>query len=62
MSAELPPGPVAAVADGRAVLFLGAGASRGAKNDKGDNIPDSTELAARIVQAFLGKEYEGYDF
>jgi tetratricopeptide (TPR) repeat protein len=62
MSAELPRELIAAVADGRVVLFLGAGASRGAKDDGGNDIPTAAELAAKIVETFLGKEYEGYDF
>jgi hypothetical protein len=62
MSAELPRELVASVAEGRAVLFLGAGASRGAKDDKGADIPTAAELADKIVESFLGKEYEGYDF
>ena len=62
MAAELPRELVGAVAEGRAVLFLGAGASRGAKDDKSRDIPTATELAAELVAMFLGKAYEGYDF
>jgi len=59
---KLPPELISAVAEGRAVLFLGAGASRGARDDRGQDIPDADQLAAKIVEAFLGKEYEGFDF
>jgi hypothetical protein len=62
MSTELPRELIVAVAEGRTVLFLGAGASRGARDDSGKEIPTANELAAEIVRSFLGKDYEGYDF
>jgi cold shock CspA family protein len=59
---DLPKELVEAVSEGRAVLFLGAGASRGAKNDQGDEIPTAGGLAELIVQKFLGTDYAGSDF
>jgi hypothetical protein len=53
---------IAAVVEGRAVLFLGAGASRGARNSKGKHIPLANDLAAELVDRFLGAEYGGCDF
>jgi hypothetical protein len=61
MTIELPKELAAAVQEGRAVLFLGAGASRGAMDDKHQMIPDGTELANILTKAFLGDDYEGLD-
>lgn len=58
----IPSGLVAAVSEGRAVLFLGAGASRGATAGNGENIPLASDLAAELVNKFLTKDYEGIDF
>jgi hypothetical protein len=44
------------------VLFLGAGAARGAVKPGGGQILDAPELAKRIVSGFLGTEYAGLDF
>jgi tetratricopeptide (TPR) repeat protein len=44
------------------VLFLGAGASRGAKDGTGREIPDGGGLAEKLVNEFLGDDYKGYDF
>ena len=46
---------------GNVVLFLGAGASYGAKNKIGDTIADGKKLADLIAYKFLGKEYIGKD-
>ena len=62
MASTLTPALIAAVAEGRAVLFLGAGASRGAKNDKGNEIPLASDLANELVEMFLGPPYRGSDF
>jgi hypothetical protein len=51
-----------AVRGGRVVLFLGAGASRGAVKPGGAEIPGAPELAKRIVSEFLGPDYEGASF
>src|SRR5262245_60038882 len=58
----LPDDLIAAGVEGRAVLFLGAGASRGARNGKGEHIPLANDLAAELVDRFLGPEYKGSDF
>jgi tetratricopeptide (TPR) repeat protein/cold shock CspA family protein len=62
MPTQLPRELLVAVAEGRAVPFLGAGASRGATDDKGNGIPTATELASKIVDAFLGPDYKDCDF
>jgi len=56
------PALLKAVEEGRAVLFMGAGASCGAKDEKGNKIPDGKELSLLIARKFLGAEYEGLDF
>lgn len=58
----LPNDLVTATAEGRAILFLGSGASRGAKNSSGDEIPLAQGLAEELIQEFLGPEYAGLDF
>jgi hypothetical protein len=42
---EVPPTLIDAVKEQRAVLFLGAGASRGAKHPQSDQIPQVTGFA-----------------
>lgn len=42
---------------GNVVLFLGAGASFGCKNNSGDKIPSGQELSNMIASKFLGKDY-----
>ena len=62
LTPELPQELGTAVKDGRAVLFLGAGASRGATDSNWQLIPDGRGLARILTQEFLGDEYEGLDF
>ncbi len=62
MALTFPPALVAAVLEGRAVLFVGAGASRGAMNASLENIPDGRRLADLVISKFLGAEYVGLDF
>jgi hypothetical protein len=62
MGMNVPAELVDAIREGRAVLFLGAGASRGAMDEKGAEIPTGILLAEMIVNWFLGKEYLGSDF
>ena len=50
------------VRSGRAVLFLGAGASRGARDAKGDMIPLGNELKRKISDQFLGAAFDEADF
>jgi SIR2-like domain len=51
-----------AVTTGRAVLFLGAGASFGAKSVQGQSIPLSSELKRLLATKFLGPGFEDTDF
>lgn len=54
MAFEIPAALVTAVSEQRAVLFLGAGASKGALHPRGDQIPSGTELRDMICDQFLG--------
>src|SRR6185437_9561038 len=47
--------------EGRLVLFLGAGASKGSKNKTGGLIPDGQQLAKLLAQKFLSSKYENTD-
>jgi hypothetical protein len=58
----LPRELIQAVSEGRAVLFFGAGASRGAKDATGNDIPLAQPLADEIAREFLGEDYIGLDF
>ena len=51
---DIPPALLGAIKEQRAVLFLGAGASRNAKHPKGDQIPDGDRLRDLICDKFLG--------
>lgn len=62
MTDALPKELVAAAAEGRVVLFLGAGASVGAIDVGGNGIPLASSLAEAIVKDFLGPDYIGLDF
>jgi len=46
------------VQEGRIVLLLGAGASVGAENAKGENPPTGSELAKLIAAKFLGQGFD----
>jgi hypothetical protein len=48
---DIPADLVAAVREGRVVLFLGAGALIGAKNDKGGPIPWARDLAKELIES-----------
>jgi tetratricopeptide (TPR) repeat protein len=50
------------VKDGRVVLFLGAGASVGAKDGKGHPIPGTKELRKAVRDRFLNESYSNLDF
>lgn len=56
MSLNLPPNLISAVTEQRAVLFLGAGASRQAKHPQGTKIPQGEQLRDLISDKFLGGE------
>ena len=53
---EIPPALINAIKEQRAVLFLGAGASRDAKHPDGDKIPQGAQLGDLICAKFLGGE------
>lgn len=54
MSIELPPNMLSKIQSGEGVLFLGAGASFGAKHPQGKKIPSGDELRNMICDKFLG--------
>jgi tetratricopeptide (TPR) repeat protein len=56
MSIRLAPALVTAVQEQRAILFLGSGASVGAKHPKGATIPMGNALRDQISDKFLGGE------
>ncbi|HEY2394859.1 MAG TPA: SIR2 family protein [Rudaea sp.] len=47
---------------GNVVLFLGAGASLGAKDSKGHSMPSTDDLKKKICGNFLDDSYAGLDF
>lgn len=55
---NIPPALLQAVKDGKAALFLGAGASVGAKASDGRVPPVGAQLAKKINERFLGGEEE----
>jgi len=55
---EIPPQLLSAVSDGRAVLFLGAGASVDAQNRDGKKAPGARQLGALLSQKFLGGKFD----
>lgn len=54
---ELPAHLITSIQQGRIILFLGAGASKGAKNHCGEEPPDGSQLATLLSQKFLGGKY-----
>ena len=54
---EIPPNLLHEIQSGRAVLFLGAGASVGAKSSTEVAAPTSPELARMIAERFLGGQH-----
>jgi hypothetical protein len=50
----LPPALIEAIRDQRAVLFLGAGTSLGARSSSGADIPGTSDLRKRVAERFLG--------
>jgi len=61
MPTDIPSDLITAVREGRAVLFMGAGASRGATDGRGGTPPDGKKLASLLAEAFLGEGYDGFD-
>jgi tetratricopeptide (TPR) repeat protein len=56
------PGLLEAISARRAVLFLGAGASLGAKRANGTLIPDAAGLGTLLSKNFLNPAYDNADF
>lgn len=56
---EIPHSLVDQVREGNVVLFLGAGATRGATDPQGRQPPDAQQLSNLLAEKFLGKEYVG---
>ena len=44
-----------AVKNGRAILFLGAGASKECRNSRGETPPDANQLRGILLTQFMGK-------
>ncbi len=53
---------IATAREGRVVLFVGAGASLGARNKKGEAMPDGPRLGELIANKFLRPEHATLDF
>ncbi|MES2471348.1 MAG: SIR2 family protein [Pseudomonadota bacterium] len=49
------------VRQGRVILFLGSGASLGAKDKDGHEMPSTKQLSDRIAEKFLSAEYKNAD-
>lgn len=58
---ELPAPLIAAVQDRRAVVFLGAGASKECRDAKGNTPPNADQLATILAKKFFGEEMPGMD-
>lgn len=54
---EIPAYLIEQVGQGKAVLFLGAGASLGAKDSKGNSPPNGAKLAQMLSHDFLGGKF-----
>jgi len=54
---QLSPNLISQVRQGQAVLFLGAGATKGAITSDGKEAPDGLELRDRIAAQFLNDDY-----
>lgn len=57
---DIPSSILTNVREGKAVLFLGAGASRDTKDSKGKRPPSGSELAKLLAGRFLGGKFENY--
>ena len=51
---DIPDHLVSQVRDGNAIIFLGAGASRGAQTATGEDCPTTQVLTAKLSAKFLG--------
>ena len=54
---ELPPALISAIREGNVCLFLGAGASIGAKDGQGRSAPSTRELVNQLDTKYLGGKY-----
>lgn len=54
---EIPDALVAEIENGNVALVLGAGASRAATDDKGNQPPNGTELGEKLAKRFLGGKF-----
>ena len=54
---EIPKALLSEIRSGRCVLFLGAGASKGARNSKGEQPPNGSQLKGMLSDRFLGGGY-----
>ena len=53
---DIPPNLINGIKEQRALLFLGAGASRNARSPSGTQIPNGDNLRDKICDKFLGSE------
>jgi hypothetical protein len=57
---DIPEIPVSQIRDQKAVIFLGAGASCGAKTADGKRAPNTQQLGAQLADKFLGGKYKDH--
>src|SRR5271154_7085642 len=57
---DLPDILVSQVREGKAVIFLGAGASRSAKTADGRSAPSTQQLGMQLADKFLGGQYKDH--
>ncbi len=55
---KIPPNLISQIAEGKAVLFLGAGASVGTTDSQGRPAPDTKELTRKLSDKFLGGSHQ----
>ncbi len=58
---DIPAHLLSNIQQGRVILFLGAGASKGARSSKCESPPDGKQLAEMLSQNFLGGKYDTWD-
>src|ERR1700722_7762970 len=57
---DIPDHLVSQVRDGNAIIFLGAGASRGAQTETGTTCPTTQVLTTQLSAKFLGGKFDSY--
>lgn len=60
MTMEIPTALMDKIIQGNVILFLGSGASKKAKDKKGNEPPDGEQLAELLTKKFLGGKYKKY--